>query len=622
MATVAEALQKALQHHQAGQLAEAERIYRQVLKAEPQQADALHLLGVLAQQAGKPEPAVEHIGAAIALIPSQPLFRASLASAYLDLGRLDEAVASCQEALRLQPDLVAAHHTLASVRRAQGRMDEAEAGYRAVLRLQPDHADARNNLGNVLRGRGQLGEAEACYRAALRHRPGNPIALANLGALLRKRARLDEAEACLRQALQLQPNLATAQSYLGDILLDRGQPRDAKYCFREALRRLPNLAEAQRGLGLALHRQGYRAEAEACYREAVRLRPAYADAYLNLGDLMREVHNVQAAREAYVEAIRHKPGLVDAHNNLGACFIEEGKTTEAVAQLREALRLQAGHVASLGNLATLARDGFYQMTDAEVDQMRELLAGGNLALEARSTLAFSLANVLDKQRQHDAAFQYYIQGNELKRQVFRQRGLGFDAAEQRRFIDCILATATPEFFRRVASFGLPSELPVFIVGMPRSGTTLVEQILASHPQVFGAGELAAMPNIGRDLGRSLQPPEDYPACLGRVPAGLARTAAARHLERLSQLAGPAVRVIDKLPANIFHLALTYLLFPRARVIATRWTPASRVICRISRCSASPPVWTTLPSITRNTNGWRPTGGRPCPRRSSRCVTKN
>jgi tetratricopeptide (TPR) repeat protein len=566
MATVKEALQTALAHHQAGRLPDAERLYREVLKVEPQRPDALHLLGVLAHQVGKFEPALQYIGAAIAAVPTQPIFHASLSSVYLSLGQLDQALASCQQALRLKPDSPEGHYSLANVRRVQGRMAEAEAAYRQVLRLQPEHADAHNNLGNVLHSRAQVREAESCYREALRLKPGNAATLANLGSVLREQGQFDQAEALLRHALSLRPQLALAQSYLGDVLLDRGRLGDAERCYREALRQQPNLAESQRGLGVALHRQGRCSEAETYYRQAIALWPAYTEAHRNLGDLMLGSHDIPAARHAYQEVIRHQPDAAEVHNNLGACLIHEGRTTEAVYHLHEALRLRPDYVPSLGNLGTLARDGFYQMPDAEVALLRRLLAAGNLSAEPRSTLAFSLANVLDKRKQYDEAFACYRQANELKREVFWQRGLGFDAADHRRFVDQVIATATPGFFRTVAAFGLSTELPVFIVGMPRSGTTLVEQILASHPEVYGAGELADVPEVGADLGRSLQPPQNYPGCLARFDAAAVRAAATRQLDRLSQLGGAAACVTDKLPANIFHLALIYVLFPKARII--------------------------------------------------------
>jgi tetratricopeptide (TPR) repeat protein len=192
MATVAEALSRALRQQQAGQLAQAERIYREILQADPQQPEALHLLGVLEHQVGKSEPAIEHIGAAIAAAPAQAAFHASLANVLLAQGWHDRALASCREALRLQPDSSEAHLALANVHRAQGRLDEAEAAYRTVLGRSAGHAYANSHLATVLRSRGQLREAETHYRIALRAQPNHAVTWMNLAAVLRPQGRSEE----------------------------------------------------------------------------------------------------------------------------------------------------------------------------------------------------------------------------------------------------------------------------------------------------------------------------------------------------------------------------------------------------------------------------------------------
>jgi tetratricopeptide (TPR) repeat protein len=640
MATVAEVLEAGVRHHQAGELAKAETLYRQALQAEPRQVDALHLLGVLAGQVGKYDVAVQYITQAITLAPAQAIFHCSLAKAYQGLGQFDQALACCHDALRLQPEGADGHLTLGLVLLGQGQLPEAEASFREAVRLRPAFPEACNNLGNVLRRRGQLAEAEACYRAALRLRPADVIALINLGAILAEQNRLAEAEACYRQALQLRASYAEGHLHLGMLRQKQGRFAEAEACCREALRLRPAYPEAHNDLGNLRQRQGRPAEAEACYREAVRLRPAYPEAHgnlgnillargqaaeaeacyraalrhrpayadahanlgnalrlqkrlaeaeaayraalhyrpsyvethVNLGHVLRDQHNIPAARTAYEEALRLKPDFIEPRNNLGACFMEEGRWAEAVTQLREVLRLQPDYAPALGNLGTLARDGFYRFTDDETARLRTLLDSGTLTGENRCMLTYALANVLDKRKAHDEAFSYYEQANDLRREMFRQRGEGLDPEQHRRFIDSMIAVATPEFFRTVASFGNPSELPVYILGMPRSGTSLVEQILASHPQVYGGGELPHIPMLARQLSRALRVPEDYPACLARIGAEQARTLAAQQLDLLSQLGGAAVRITDKLPANVFHLALIHLLFPQARIIHCRRDP--------------------------------------------------
>lgn len=530
MVTVAEAMQTGLRHQRAGRLPEAERIYRQVLRAEPRQADALHLLGVAADQAGRHDEAIRLVGEAINVSPAQPLFRCSLANALTATGQFDQALAACRDSLRLRPDFAEAHVSLGNLFRTWGRLAEAEGAFREVLRLRPDHGDAHNNLGNVLRDQGRRAEAEACYRQSLQLRPADAVALANLGAVLLIGNRLDEAEPCLRAAVQLRPDLAPAHASLGELLLRRGAREDA----------------------------------EASYQAAARLNPRDAAVHAGLGRLFRERGDVPAARAAFADAVRLEASSFEVRNDLAACLIEEGRSDEAVLHLQEVLRLRPGYAPALGNLGTLARDGLYRFRPEDAAQVRALLADPSLPAEARGTLSFALAHVLAREQAHDEAFSFYRQANDTRAALFRSRGLGFDRAKHLRLVEQTMAVGTAEFFRRADSPGSDSELPVFIVGMPRSGTTLVEQILASHPRAFGAGELPDIPNLGAQLAWAS--PDGYPACLPRLDAATIRHAADAHLRRLAALGGPATRVTDKLPANVFHLPLIRLLFPRARII--------------------------------------------------------
>jgi tetratricopeptide (TPR) repeat protein len=635
MTRVAEILQSGVRHHQAGQLQRAEALYRQVLQAEPRQADALHLLGVLAQDVNKHDFAVQYITQAIAISPKQALYHLSLAKSYQAQGDLDQAEGCCREAIRLVPTAPEPRFILANLQSARGKLAEAVVNYRDALRIKPAYPEALNNLGNTLRRVGKLQEAEASYRELLRLDPSNITALTNLGAALTDMGRLAEAETCHRDSLRLKPDYAEGHLHLGMVLEDQGRRADAEACYHTALRyrpqypqahfhlgnlrssqgrlaeaeacyreslRLqpnfpdtcfnlgnvlqdtrrhgeaeacyrnalkfrPNHAEAHHNLGNALHSQGRSVEAIACYREALRLRPNYPVALHSLGNAQRDLHDIPGARATYEEAVRMQPEHVDARNNLGACLIEEGRSPDAVVHFKEILRLQPEHAPALGNLGTLARDGFYRFTDEEVARVRTMVARPDLPLEARGPLTFALANVLDKQiKNHDEAFVYYGMANEARRQQFEQRGQGFDLAGHRRFIDGLIATGTPEFFQRFAGQGLSTDVPLFILGMPRSGTSLVEQILASHPQVYGAGELPDIPQIARDLSAAMGRPNDYPACLAQLDAATIRAAATKQLERFTKLGGTARRVTDKLPANVFHLLLIYQLFPNARVI--------------------------------------------------------
>jgi tetratricopeptide (TPR) repeat protein len=387
MATIAEALALAVRHHQAGNIAQAEQLYRQVLLADAGNPEALHLLGVLACQVGQYAMAVDFNRQALVRNPTRASTHFNLASAYHGLGRREEAVDCYREAIRLRPDYADACYNLGNLLRELGRLDEAVASYREAVRLRPnfpegwgnlgatladqglsdeavasyrraldlrpDFPDAHYNLGNALKEMGRLEEAEECYRQALRLRPDHYGAYTNLGNVFKDQGRLGEAHACYRQALQLQPTFAGAHSNLGNVLRDQRRLSEAEDCYRQAVRLEPNSAEAHFHLAICLADQGRLDEAETSYRMALRLRPDYPDALNNLGNTLRHLDRLDEAVDCYHGALRLRADFAGAHNNLGIAVGELGRFEEAEACYCEALRLRPDYHEARFHLAHL-----------------------------------------------------------------------------------------------------------------------------------------------------------------------------------------------------------------------------------------------------------------------------
>ena len=498
MVTIAQRLAQAMQHHEAGRLHEAEVLYRGILQEAPQHPHALHLLGVLAHQAGLHAEAIDLIGQALAVHGPHPVFHSNLATAYLGADDVVAAEAHSRHAIRLGPGLPDAHNNLGVALRRQGRLDEAESAFGEALRLAPRHVDAR----------------------------------CNLGAVLQRQGKLPEALLLLEETLRLAPGHAQVHNDLGGVLLACGKPERA-----------------------AQH-----------LREAIRLRPAFVEARSNLGLALRDLHQTDESILCFREALRINPGHAAAHNNLGYALEMEGRIDEAAAEFREALRIDPGNSMALGCLSKLAVAGGCHLSDAETQALHERAARHDLPLEDRCRLHFALAGLLDQSGDVDSAFGHYHDCNELRKQLDRHRGAIFDREAQRQFVDRLMAAFTPSYFERVEALGADSELPIFIVGMLRSGTTLAEQVLASHPQVAGAGELPDIPRLVEALPERLGAVEPYPECLGVANAATLRPLAEQYLDRLRHLGGEAVRVVDKLPTNFLHLGLIATLFPRARII--------------------------------------------------------
>ncbi len=293
----------ALRHHQAGRLADAERLYRQILEVDCRHADALHLLGVIAHQVGRNDVAVELIGQAIGINGSAAAYHSNLGNVLRNLGRLDDAVASCGAALRIKPDYAEAHSNLGNALKDLGRLDDAVASYGAALRIKPDYAEVHFNLGNVLKDLGRRDDAVASYGAALRIKPDYAAAHSNLGTVLEDLGRLDDAVASYGAALRIKPDYAEAHFNLGNVLKDLGRLDDAVASYGAALRIKPDYAEAHSNLGNALLDLGRLDDAVASYGAALRTKPDLTGAHSNL--LMCLHYRPEADGATILEAARH-----------------------------------------------------------------------------------------------------------------------------------------------------------------------------------------------------------------------------------------------------------------------------------------------------------------------------
>jgi tetratricopeptide (TPR) repeat protein len=317
-----------VKHHQAGRLDRASAFYLKALVVQPNDAAALHLLGILRYQQGSFLEAVALITKAIAIKPNFPEAHSNLGMTLCELGRPVEGEASCREALRLRPDYPEAHSNLGMALYNLHRLAEAEASYREALRLRPMFPEAHSNLGNTLRDLNRLAEAEASYREALRLRPDFPNVHNNLGNTLRDLNRLAEAEASYRKAVRLRPDYPDFHNNLGVALYDLGSLAEAEASYREALRIRPDSPTVHNNLGNTLRDLNRLVEAEASYREALRLRPDSPDVHNNLGNTFRDLNRLAEAEASYREAVRLRPDHSEAHTNLALALLLTGQFEE------------------------------------------------------------------------------------------------------------------------------------------------------------------------------------------------------------------------------------------------------------------------------------------------------
>jgi len=351
----------------------------------------------------------------------------------------------------------------------------------------------------------------------------------------------------------------------GVALAGRGRTLEAAREFQAADLLRPDHAATLTNLGLLLSQLDQHDAALACARRAAELRPDDAPAALALATVLYRQGNIRAAIPAHRQAVALAPANPIAWTALGECLLALGQRDEAIAAFRQALARDPDQLAAYRSLAACGRPGTHA---PDIARLAALLDRPDLPTDDRITARFALGQMLDTEGSCDAAFARVAAANALVLAQQAAAGHRFDPAAFDAAIDRLIAQVTPDFLAQTAAWGNPSELPVFIVGMPRSGSTLVEQIAASHSQVFGAGESKALGRAIEATARAFAPraPTDWDAATAR---GLAD----RHLAHLAALAGGAnsgiTRVVDKLLDNVFHLGLIAALFPNARVIICR-----------------------------------------------------
>jgi tetratricopeptide (TPR) repeat protein len=529
--TAAAIFADAVRRHQDGRPREAEPLYRQVLVTHPRHADSLHLLGLIAYRVGRNDLAIALINQAIEADPGAGPYRSSLGAALAAEGRLDEALAAHQAAVALKPGDADSQNNLGAAWLAAGRLDEAAACFQRAVALRPDLAEALGNLGDALRLLGRPSEAADACRRAIALRPDQALAHNTLGAALADLGRLDEAAACYQTALSLSPTLAAASNNLAITLRALGRLEDAVALGRETVAREPGLAEAHYNLAAALADLDQPEEALASYDRALALKPDLAPAYDNKALLLTERGRFDAAAETIEAAIRVAPRRVRAYYNL--------------TQIRR-IKPDDPHLRAMEDLA----------------QDRE-----SLSVEDRIDLNFALGKALMDSGDPARAFERLSRANALKRAT-----IAYDEAAALGELEHLEALFTPEPMGLDLEPAATSDAPVFIVGMPRSGTTLVEQILASHPRVFAAGETAALAAVLTELGAPRSASPAAAEQLWSISATRSPAIAARYRGRLRAMAPNAARITNKTPDHFRHVGLILRAMPGARIIHVRRDP--------------------------------------------------
>ncbi len=492
-----------------------------------------------------------------------------LAASLQHTGKNDEALPAARQAVALAPDDAIAHHNIGIILSQIGQADKAVHHFQEALRYQPDNASTWYNLGVQQLGCEQPGEAEASFRQAIRHAPDYAEAHNNLGVTLRKLNRPDEAATSFLAAIDLARPYAEPHINLGTLLHETGQLIEAEKSCRNAIAINPDRAEIHNKLGLILLDLERYEEAKAAFRTTIQLQAGHSEATIQLATLQQAQGHDTLAEEILRNAVRMFPDNTDMAAHLGRFLIEQGKLQEAEEILDQALTSSPGNIKAL----TTALECIpYKKEDQRFSQLESLYACREmLSREDRINIDFAMGKAMMDIGENDRSFEAYDEGNKLH---FEQHP--YREAQDMEMLDKLGRIYTRELFTSYAAIGLRlppdsgERIPVFIVGMPRSGSSLIEQVLASHPEVFGAGELPISHQFADPLKLLELLLPDSPDPEHRL--GILRKIGRDYLDTLWKLAPDARCIVDKQLGNFCHIGLIHLMLPNAKIIHAQRDP--------------------------------------------------
>ena len=504
-----------------GEIEEAKSLLIQSKEISPLRCEPYHILALLAYSEGRLVEAGELILEATTRNEDDSIIHANCGAIMNLLGRSQEAEAACRHAIDLDSLNAEPYNNLAVSLEVQGRLDEAQESAIRAIELNPQYLEACINLGNILLRSGDPLKAIEAYRAGLKVDITSVLGKVNLAIALRETDQIELAEKECLEALEINPKFPEGYNCLGTLLKEK---EDWKGSIK-------------------------------AFEKAIELRGLYVDAKLNLAAVLFKSGDFQGSQIKYKEIIDKLNDLPEAYSGLGVVNLGLGNIDDAIENFKKSILIKPTLGIAQYNLAT-AIGGDY--SEIEINKINELIKDKTLSITDRTLIYFALGEINDKKGNYEIAFSNFSKGNQLLKNKFEQRKKGFDAIAFDRRVDRLMATYNASFFTNHNFVGNSSDTPVFIVGMPRSGTTLVEQIIASHSSVVGKGELDLISTIcGDDLE------------LASASNEILEKKANSYLDELNKDVKGVGKIIDKMPFNWFYMGQIQLLFPNAQIIYCR-----------------------------------------------------
>ena len=514
----------------AGRMNAAAAACRETLEQNQDDVNMTALLGAILLKARDFDEAERRLRRAIELAPNFAKPHEDLGFLLIETGRIDEAVETLKNATRLDPQAEMAFFYLGRALSMIGKGEEADAAFEASFALNPQRRKLA--LAAEHHKQGRHDEAQRLYRELLSDSPENVDAMRLLAGILTNKSETEESEALLQRAISLAPDYALALLDLGQIYHEQHRYGEALDCFQRACRLQPTAAKPHYLLASTLAPVGRTEDSLASYRRALELQPKHAGALLGTGHTLKTLGHQQEAIQAYRQCIRLRP--------------ENGESYW-----------------SLANLKT------YQLTDNDIEAINSALRReDDLTDQSAVNFLFALAKAHEDAGDFDTAWHYYSRGNAKQRMLEH-----YDPVQTEVMNDEIIEVFDQQLLEEHTGLGYPDQAPIFVLGLPRSGSTLIEQILASHSQVEGTSELPYLGRVATSLNRNRADGINFPHAVRELRPPHLKALGKDYLERARlHRQTEAPRFVDKMPNNFPTIGFLHLVLPNAKIIDARRHP--------------------------------------------------
>ena len=547
-----------------GEIEEAINNAENLITKYPNESLLFNISGVCYKAIGQLMNAVKSFEKAITIKPNFTDAHYNLGLVFQELSMPDAAIKCYEKALEIQPGYAIVHNNLGIILKELGEINDSIKSYKKAINFQPNFTEAHNNLGNAFKENGQLDEAIKSYEHAISLEPDFSDAYNNIGIVLFELDKPSDAIRFYEKALEIEPNYTEVHNNLGNAFKEIGKLNQAVKSYESAIVLQSDYVDAHYNLGLILQDLERFDEAIISYKSAIAFQEDYFDAHYNLGILYHEIGQLEMAIKSLMLAITIDPDNAEAHKYLGNTFQGNGQVDEAIQSYEKVLLIKPNHADAHRNLSTVKK---YTQVDGQIIMMKKLLSNGTLGQSDQIHLYFALAKAYEDLGMQDKLFDVLHKGNQLRKE---ELNYSHDHTLNEYLKLRNLFNIIPTIPEKILSSESSKIRPIFIVGMPRSGTSLVEQIISSHHEIYGAGELNTLNKLITPMVTA------YSGVNTKLSEKTILAIRKEYLDFLSSLNTPERIITDKMPINFKYIGFILRAFPEAKIINLKRD--SRAIC--------------------------------------------